>query len=162
MQKWVNFRNLYQHAEIEVVSSICSEEIFDLKILQSDWLRGFWPTSQKDFSQIWDLWRNAANNINFWPISQSFGTKKNLLKYLGLSRTTSLGFLVTRQNLKKTSNDRIPRQRPDRQKDGQEDGRILDHVQPKITKIPFRFHEFASAWKKLVYSICSFFRYSQI
>ena len=36
----------------EAVSSICSGEIVDLKILQSDWLRAFWPISQKqDFSQ---------------------------------------------------------------------------------------------------------------
>ena len=44
--------NLYQHAKNEAVSSICSAEIVDLKILQSPWLRAFWPKSQKqDFSQ---------------------------------------------------------------------------------------------------------------
>ena len=37
------FANLYQHAKNEAVSMICSEEIVDLKILQSDWLRAFWP-----------------------------------------------------------------------------------------------------------------------
>ena len=32
---------------------ICSGEIIDLKILQSDCLRAFWPISQEqDFSQI--------------------------------------------------------------------------------------------------------------
>ena len=37
-----------------------------LKILQSDWLRTFWPISQEpEFSQMWDLCRNTANNINF-------------------------------------------------------------------------------------------------
>ena len=36
------FVSLYQHAENEV---ICSGEIIDLKILQSDWLRAFWPIS---------------------------------------------------------------------------------------------------------------------
>ena len=40
----------YQHAKNETVSSICSGEIVHLEILQSDWLRGFWPISQvKDF-----------------------------------------------------------------------------------------------------------------
>ena len=47
------FGNLYQHAKIEPVSSICSGEMLDLKILQSEWLRAFWPISQeKYFSQI--------------------------------------------------------------------------------------------------------------
>ena len=37
-----------------------------LKILQSDWLRTFWAISQEqNFSQIWALCRNAANNIHF-------------------------------------------------------------------------------------------------
>ena len=31
--------------------------------MQFDWLRAFWPTSQEqDFSQIYDLCRNTANN----------------------------------------------------------------------------------------------------
>ena len=47
------FVNLDQHAKNEAVSSICSGEIVDLKILQSDWLRAFWPIShEQDFSQI--------------------------------------------------------------------------------------------------------------
>ena len=41
------FASLYQHAKNEAASSICSGEIFDLKILQSDWLRAFWPISQE-------------------------------------------------------------------------------------------------------------------
>ena len=37
-----------------------------LKILQSDWPRAFSPMSQEpDFSQIWNLSKNIANNINF-------------------------------------------------------------------------------------------------
>ena len=44
------------------LSSICSREIVDLNILQSDWLRAFWPISQKQDFQ--DLWRNTANKIN--------------------------------------------------------------------------------------------------
>ena len=37
------FVNLYHHAKNEAVSSICSGEKGDLKILQSDWSRAFWP-----------------------------------------------------------------------------------------------------------------------
>ena len=50
------FMNIYQHAKNEVVSSICSGEIFDLKILKSDWLRAFWFISQEQ-----DLCRNSEN-----------------------------------------------------------------------------------------------------
>ena len=41
------FVNLYQQEKNEAVSSICSGEMVDLKILQSDWLRAFWPISQE-------------------------------------------------------------------------------------------------------------------
>ena len=41
------FMNLYQHAKNEAVSPPCSGEIVDLKILESHWLRAFWPISQK-------------------------------------------------------------------------------------------------------------------
>ena len=59
------FVNLYQHAKNQAVSSIRSGEMVDLKILQSEWLRAFWPISQeRDLSQIEDC-RNTANNINF-------------------------------------------------------------------------------------------------
>ena len=50
------FVNLYQHAKNYTVSSICVGEMVDLIILESDWLRPFWPISQEqDFSQIYDL-----------------------------------------------------------------------------------------------------------
>ena len=43
--------NLYQHAKNWAISSICSRDIFDLKILQPDWPRAFLPISQEpDFS----------------------------------------------------------------------------------------------------------------
>ena len=49
----LSFVNLYQHAKNEAVSLICSGEIIDLKILQSDWLRAFRPKSQEqNFSRI--------------------------------------------------------------------------------------------------------------
>ena len=58
--------NLYQHVNNQAISLICSGDIVDQKILQYDCLRAFWPISQKQkFSQIWDLSRNTANNINF-------------------------------------------------------------------------------------------------
>ena len=60
------FLILYQNAKNEAASSICSGEMADLKILQSEWLRALWPTSQEQhFSQTKDLCRNIANNINF-------------------------------------------------------------------------------------------------
>ena len=44
--------NLYQHGKNETLSLSCSGELVDLKILQSDWLRTFWPISQEqDLSQ---------------------------------------------------------------------------------------------------------------
>ena len=56
--------NLYQHAKNYIVSSICSGEMVDLKILESDWQRPFWPIFQEqDFSQIDYLCRNTANKI---------------------------------------------------------------------------------------------------
>ena len=112
-------------------------------MLQSDWLRKFWPISQEpEFSQIWDLCRNIANNINFhyrtnsvkindkmfqyiqttlflahfWSIFPIFGTNIFFLENLVLLRTTSYGFLASCQNLEKT-NDKIPRKRPDWWKD---------------------------------------------
>ena len=66
--------NLYRHAKTQAISLICSRDMIDQKILQSDWLRLIWPISQqRKFSQIWDLCRNTANNIDFHY-------KKNLVK----------------------------------------------------------------------------------
>ena len=45
------------------MSSFLEIEV-DLKILQTDWLRAVWPMSQEqDFSQVWGLCSNTANNI---------------------------------------------------------------------------------------------------
>ena len=58
--------NLYQHAQNQAISLIGSGDMVDYKILQSDWLRTFWPISQEQkFSQIWDMSRNTASNISF-------------------------------------------------------------------------------------------------
>ena len=48
------FMNLYQHAKDMTVSPICSGEIFDLKFLQSDWLRASSFTSRESLqNQRW-------------------------------------------------------------------------------------------------------------
>ena len=50
----------------EAILLISSGDMVDKKILQSDWLRKFWPISQgQKFSQTGDLCRNTANNIYF-------------------------------------------------------------------------------------------------
>ena len=44
--------NLYQDAKNQAFSTFCSKDILDLKILQSDSPRAFWPISQEsEFSQ---------------------------------------------------------------------------------------------------------------
>ena len=75
----------------QTFSSFSFRDIVDLKILQSDWSRVFWSISQEsNFSQIWDLCKNRANNLTFnnnliskfsnkikkpsyWPIFPNFG-----------------------------------------------------------------------------------------
>ena len=58
--------NLYQQAKSQAFSQFCCTDIVHLKILQSYWPQAFRPISQKqDFSQIWHLYKNIANNINF-------------------------------------------------------------------------------------------------
>ena len=58
--------NPHQHAKNQAFTSFCSSDIAHLKILQSDWLRAFWPILlEPDFSQICDLCNNTADNIKF-------------------------------------------------------------------------------------------------
>ena len=68
------FINLYWHAKNQVIffyrsrryAYFSSIAIVHLKIMQSDWTRGFCLISQEsNFSRIWDLCRNLVNNINF-------------------------------------------------------------------------------------------------
>ena len=92
--------DLYQHAKKEAVLSICSE-VVNLKILQSDWLRVFWPNFQKNIfpehgsclgthiitctfitEQI--LGKLLKNYPIFWPISPIFYAKKVFQKYPAL------------------------------------------------------------------------------
>ena len=54
-----------------------------LKILQSDWLRTFWPISQEpEFSQIWDLCENIANNTNFHYTANSVNINDKIFQYI--------------------------------------------------------------------------------
>ena len=65
-QSTFNFYELHQYVKNQAFSSFCSRDIVNLKILQSDWLRAFWPISQEpDFSQVWDLCKNTANITQF-------------------------------------------------------------------------------------------------
>ena len=58
--------NLHQYEKNQAFSSFCSRDIVNIKILQSDWLRAFWPISQEsEFSQVWDLCKNTANITKF-------------------------------------------------------------------------------------------------
>ena len=62
----LSYVNLYQHAKNQAISLICSRDMVNENILQSDWLRKFCPISQElEFSQIWNLFRNTANKIKF-------------------------------------------------------------------------------------------------
>ena len=58
------FVNFHELAENEAVSSICSREIVHLKILQSHWLRVFWPISQTK-SPNRQFVHKRSNNKNF-------------------------------------------------------------------------------------------------
>ena len=69
--------NFYLLAKNDAVLSICFGEKVHLKILQSDWLTAFWPLSQEqDFSQIYDLCMNTANNKNFHYRTNSVKTNE--------------------------------------------------------------------------------------
>ena len=93
------FVNLYQRTKNEAISSICSSRIVFLKILQSDWLRAFWPISQEqDISQIRDLCRNTANNRSLHDREntvkindQNFFKLKNPIFHLLLAHFSNFG-----------------------------------------------------------------------
>ena len=52
-------------------------------MLQSEWLRTFWPISQEpEFSQICDLCRNKANNINFHYKTNSAKINDKIFQYI--------------------------------------------------------------------------------
>ena len=61
LQSIFNFLEFVLKSKNQAISSIFSEYIVDLKILQFDWLKAFWPTTQEpDFSQIWNFSRHTA------------------------------------------------------------------------------------------------------
>ena len=81
--------NLYQHAKNQAFSSFCSRDTVDLKILQFDWTRVFWPIFQEpEFFQVWDLHKNTVNYIKIY----SKLCKDLQLIYLATD-ILSLGFL---------------------------------------------------------------------
>ena len=62
----ISFLNLYLHAKNQANSLFPSQDIAVLRILQSDWLRTFWPISQEpEFSQIWGLRSLFLNHMYF-------------------------------------------------------------------------------------------------
>ena len=69
--------NLYQHAKNQAIYMV------DWKILQSGWLRTFWSISQEQkFSQIWDLFRNTANNISFHYTIKPVKINDHIFQYI--------------------------------------------------------------------------------
>ena len=79
--------NLCKYVKNKAVSSYCSGDIVDLKILQFDWSKTFRLISQElDFSQKWySCWNIAIINFQYrprnskfsciWPIFPIFGTQ---------------------------------------------------------------------------------------
>ena len=129
--------NLQHHAKNQAFSSFCSSDKVNLKILQSDCLRAFWPRSQEpNFSQVWDLCKNTANNISFlsgpnseksnwlyFPINSKhiiigpFLEQTFLSKNLALSHTTTHGPL-TQCWVSEKNNEPIPRKLPNGRMEG--------------------------------------------
>ena len=62
--------NLYQDAKNQTISSICSEEIVDLKILHSDWLRGFWPNLRNKIFPKYGIFEGTHQIIYIFIIEQ--------------------------------------------------------------------------------------------
>ena len=60
-----NCRKFVLPCKNKTISSICSEDMVDLKILEFVCLTVFWAISQEqEFSHVWDLCRNTNNNFN--------------------------------------------------------------------------------------------------
>ena len=120
----------------------------NLKILQSDWLRRFWPISQKpDFSQVWDLCNNTVNSIYFlyrpksekkqwkiFPINSKtlflthllhFGGKCFFSKIPAVTHNTKWASNAMR--VSEQTNEPIPRKVSDRRTEGWKDRQTLFH-----------------------------------
>ena len=71
-QSIFSFHEFVSTSKKSCISSFSSTDTFDLKIPQSNQPKVFWDISQEpDFSQIWDLCRNIANNKDFHSRSNS-------------------------------------------------------------------------------------------
>ena len=135
--------NLHQNAKNQAFLSFCSKDKVNLKILQSDWPRAFWPISQEPgfskhgiiarIQQILEtfftdqiqnkLMTKSSNKFKkpcIWPIFFFFFHK------IRLSRTTTLGPLTPCWVSEKTS-EPIPRKLPGRRTEGHKDRRTLIH-----------------------------------
>ena len=80
-----------------------------------------------------------AHLLAIFPI---LGAKKFVPKNPALSRRTSYGFVAPCQNLQKT-NDKIPRKRLNRWKDGRTDGRMEGQMEGQADPIlqdPYGYH----------------------
>ena len=116
----------------------------NLKILQSDWLRRFWPISQKpDFSQIWDLCKNTVNSIDqsqkktmknfsnkfknfiFDPSSTFWGQMFFFSKIPAVTHNTKSASNAMR--VSEQTNEPIPRKVSDRRTEGWKDRQTLIH-----------------------------------
>ena len=65
------------------ISPICSEDKVDYKILQSDWLRIFFPLFQEEtFSQIWGLERSIR--------STKIGTQQKYVIFLYITNSVKI------------------------------------------------------------------------
>ena len=86
---------------------ICSGDMVDEKIQQSDWLQTFWPIFQQQrFSQIWGLCRNNIFLDHFC----NFGGKKNVPENLAVSH---IWVSSTMSKFGKKTNDTILRKHLD-------------------------------------------------
>ena len=66
LQSTFNFLEFASACINQAISSFCSKDIFNLKILWSDWPRALYPISQQtDFSRLWNFRRNMVDNKNF-------------------------------------------------------------------------------------------------
>ena len=97
IQKLVNTLNFHESVSTRKKSGYSINlfwRLTQIKIAQSDWLRGFLHISQEPvFSQIWNLHRNTANDIvglPFFFLSEKLGVlgefKKKLIFFLEKSK----------------------------------------------------------------------------
>ena len=62
--------NLCQHVKNEAISLICSGDMVDERILQSDWLRTFWLLSQEQTFLKYEICGGTKQIISIFIIDQ--------------------------------------------------------------------------------------------